>query len=171
MSKIRADEISNAADTGAPDFPNGLELSGSSATSFFRAALSSSQGIGSGSQSAVIFDTELVDNLNDYNTGTGRFTPSQAGYYLVGSRLNWNDIDTGVLTQVTIYKNGTRVAVKNEISGGSSKDIATNIMDIVHLNGTSDYVEIQAFNGDSVTRDVIGTGALDQSVFFAIRVI
>lgn len=80
--------------------------------------------------------TKLYDTNNFFDTATGRFTPTIAGYYLISSS---GYSDQGLAW--TIRKNGASFSgirfSANEIGSLST---------VVYLNGTTDYIDLSGYN-------------------------
>lgn len=90
---------------------------------------------------AVTFDTTLWNNGSCYNTSTGRFTPTVAGYYQLNSCVDAINSNTGPMTlgAVVIYKNGAAYKY-----GAYTQTKSPNVVvsAIVYANGTTDYFQI-----------------------------
>jgi hypothetical protein len=116
----------------------------------FEAYLSSSQSISSSTNTKAQFNTEVFDSDNCYDNSTNyRFTPTTAGKYFVYSAIrayagNNNDLDR---VGVKIYKNGSEWRNSFMDSGSTSTaHIETEqVLAILDMNGSSDYVEIFGF--------------------------
>jgi len=133
-------------------------------------------GLTYGTPAVVEYDTEEWDFGNYFDSTTNyRFQPTKEGYY----SIKWGvTIDAGASVGLfrahsQIHKNGVSVKYGTRFSGDSSAD---NIMDsyvsvgsvVIHFNGTTDYVDIQAFGattGGSATWNI--EGGEDKSYFFA----
>jgi hypothetical protein len=102
----------------------------------------------------VLFDTELWDSNTNY--ASSRFTPTVAGYYQINAALQINTPSPGF---VAIYKNGT------EYKRGAWNTVATSQQDfhvsgLVSMNGSTDYVEIYAYQTSGGARTPQGGAAL-----------
>ena len=100
----------------------------------------------------VIFNTEVFDTDNCYDTSNGRFTPNVSGKYFV--RANLYGTFGGAVPNLwffKIYKNGTRVMEEGYSAYGSNPGFVyvKSVSAIVEMNGTTDYVEIYAQVGVS----------------------
>ena len=112
----------------------------------FSAYLASSGGsIANATFTKLIFDTELWDT-NSY-FASSRFTPLVAGYYQINAAYQWSSSSAGF---ITIMRNGSEYK-RGEWSGSAQQDHACS--GIVYCNGSSDYVEIYAYqtSGGNVT--------------------
>ena len=94
----------------------------------------------------VTLGTGILDTDSDYDTSTGKFTPSSAGKYLIYSMVNiYSD---GQLRTVTpaIYRNGTEFSPFRATSwtGDQTEYYITSsaITTIMDFNGSSDYIQL-----------------------------
>lgn len=146
-SALAARITSAAADIGKPYFY----------------ATGNGQTVTSGSFQKGQFSTEVLDSDGYYDNATNyRFTPLVAGVYLVGVG-GGIAIDDGQIHNVGTYKNGVQQRVVSE-SAGATVTARPLIIDLVSLNGSTDYVEGFLFHNrgvDSTTGNVF---------FFALRV-
>lgn len=116
----------------------------------FVAQLSADQATTSGVWNKVIFNTFITNTLGvQYAVGTGRFTPTKAGKYLVFCSVRGTTTSTLTDTTVSITKNGTWSAtgtqqsfsvILDSVSGGGSGSTPLAFA-FVDLNGTTDWVE------------------------------
>lgn len=114
---------------------------GSSTGPAFRAYQSVGQAVPGGAATVVNFQTIVFDTDGAYNTANSRFTPHVEGYYqftagaAVSSQYTAN-------TVIGIYKNGVV-----EIDGvqTDSSTYRVTVTGLVYMNGSTDYVEAQAF--------------------------
>jgi hypothetical protein len=114
----------------------------------FRAYPGSSQSIPNATDTKVILANEDYDTNSNF--AVSRFTPSIAGYYLIKGSVGYAASRTSIAAY--IYKNGSFYSSGVRISGAT---IATSVVDIVYLNGSSDYVELYTrhLEGTSVGTD------------------
>ncbi|WBF78109.1 hypothetical protein MEP401_gp56 [Methylophilales phage MEP401] len=135
----------------------------------FRAQLISSQTISANTSTKVAFNNAVYDTNSNYNTSTYRFTPTVAGYYNVGAKCRMASAGGNTtLQQLYLYKNGslhntmmlldTTLTTYNELHGA----------DIIYLNGTTDYIELYAYIGNSGgTPTIVGGGGGNTSFWYA----
>lgn len=103
----------------------------------------------------VIFASEEYDTANCFSSS--RFTPNVAGYYLITGSLAWG---TGTfVVGVSMFKNGSRAKDGTYINSNASTGGVTTISAQVYLNGSTDYVEIYAYQASGGTIDVFTNGA------------
>ena len=100
-----------------------------------------SQSVPNNTVTKISFETELFDSDGCYDKDTNyRFTPTTAGYYYIYYQLkNANQTD---YIYSRIRKNGsTDLALEIHYTGADVDDMSKGFT-IVHLNGSSDYVEV-----------------------------
>jgi hypothetical protein len=129
----------------------------------FSAYQSSSTSLSSGTFTKVLFGTEEFDTNNNFASST--FTPTVAGYYQVNGAVNIDTI-TGQFI-AAIYKNGSRYkdGVWLSVVAQQTKSLVSSV---VYCNGTTDYLEIYAFNSGSTANTV--NIAVQGSYFNAVLV-
>jgi cytochrome c oxidase assembly protein Cox11 len=120
---------------------------GGNNTPAFSAYLNSGQSIPSSTVTTIAFDVENFDSDGCYSTSTYRFTPTEAGKYLIFAN-----------TRITNTGNNTsdlnleiRHSVQNSIlriSGGSQTQTTWSGSVIATMNGTSDYVYASFYHND-----------------------
>lgn len=107
----------------------------------------------SGTMSVSITPTKIqlgaedYDTSNAFDTATGRFTPTVAGYYSFIASCAYTTASSVV--QCRLAKNGFAVSI-----GGSGVASAQAVVsDLIYMNGTTDYVEL--FGYSVTTQNVI----------------
>jgi hypothetical protein len=142
----------------------------------FRAHLAGSQNLGGfNTDVKVAFDTVDIDTASWWDATNHRYTPQQAGYYKVSSQIfaapGIGGLTTLTSAYVFIAKNGTVVA-----QGGVGLAATTlgptfsGISDIVHCNGSTDYIETDADLGGTGTASITGN-ATSVATIMAIHLI
>ena len=106
----------------------------------FSAYQSVAQTLSSGVITVINFQTEEFDTDGAYNTSTSRFQPAVAGYYQINANVAVASSPSGV--NARILKNGTLWKAGGNASGNYA--YSSGVSSIVHLNGTTDFVEIAA---------------------------
>lgn len=136
-----------------------IQLLDTSAISAFRADTSGLSTIPSGLTGPTWFTafSETFDTTNAFNTSTGRFQPSVAGYYLISARASYSSSGlTATYVGVAIGKNGAIHALAATPSVGGYPHI--NVTDVVYLNGSTDYVQVGTLhNASGAASDVSGS--------------
>lgn len=126
----------------------------------FAATLSADQTISQNTYTKVAFDTETFDTNSNYNTTDRRFTPTQAGYYLIGLGLGM--IQNSGFMYGTIYKNGAM----DSVIYMTETDAGLHHSKLIYFNGTTDYVEAYArMNGGGQLKIFTGSGSFFYGYF------
>ena len=136
ITKIIADSITSGAIANTPAF---------------KANQASAQNLSNNANTVIIFETEVFDTDSDYNTSTGRFTPSVAGKYFFHATVRLDDsLNTGRFN-IAIYKNNTNSAFFQHRQSGNDLDNSVQISAILEANGSSDYFYISCFQEEGGT--------------------
>ena len=104
-------------------------------------------------------NTKQFDTANAYDATTNyRFTPQVAGYYQINGFVSFQSGTSGV-GLISIYKNGSRTLDGNQIPFTASAPPKLIISYVLYMNGTSDYLELYAYQSSG------GTINIDSSYF------
>ena len=96
---------------------------------------SAAQSIPANTPTKINFDTVEFDATSAFDIDNNRFQPSVAGYYQVNCGCG---VEAGAVQNFTsIYKNDVEYRRSTTSSEGGNTRLST----LVHLNGTTDYVE------------------------------
>ena len=119
----------------------------------FSATLSGNQTLAFNTLTRLPFNTETYDTNNCYDPTTNyRFTPNVAGYYSINSNVKFNGTFTRqYYFDVRIFKNGSlfnQALAGVSIAMGNGQDFNVCPSALVYMNGTTDYVEIYAYQYD-----------------------
>ena len=106
----------------------------------FSAYASASQSLTTGTQTKVIFGTESFDTNNNFSSN--RFTPTVAGYYQINGCTNIQGSSAVTRAFTGIWKNGSEYARGVDVPAVVN---ATNVSNVIYLNGSTDYVELYTF--------------------------
>jgi hypothetical protein len=147
---IAAAQVVGATDAGVPTtlgMGNGLQISGSilqqRVRPAFQAVRNTQQSVTSGVLTKVLFNVEVIDTNNCYDTTLARFTPNVAGYYFISSQIAAVD-NSGPAAYagiIVIYKNGSgQIAGRSAYADNGANTVSVNTM--IYMNGTTDYLEI-----------------------------
>lgn len=107
----------------------------------FSAYASSVQSLTNGVFNVMTINTEEFDTASAYNTTTYAFTPLVAGYYQVNGQVNF--ATTLALCFSGILKNGSRYKDGNWVN--QTANPASLVSSIVYLNGSTDYINLFAY--------------------------
>ena len=159
--------------------PSGATLTNSgTATGFgvntpaFSAERSSDQTITDQTRTTILFNNEFYDSSSAYDTSTGKFTPQVAGKYFVNANVQLNTNSNSNLSYafIEMYKNASVITEDVEDTrAGYGRKTTCDVTAIVDMNGSSDFILIQAF-----IAEVSASGAAtvrDMSTFQAFRII
>ena len=121
----------------------GLKWATASSTTFptFAASKTSAQTISAATWTKVTFNVEDWDTNSNF--ASDRFTPTVAGYYQISGMYTVNG--SGTESRCNIYKNGSSfktLGASNPYVAGSSNGGSA----LIYFDGSSDYVEIYAYN-------------------------
>ena len=100
----------------------------------------------------VRFDTESVADVTTNN----RITPTLPGYYRVTGNVCAISVPAGAHVIAWISKNGSRVSIGQQVTTGYAVSITS---DLIYMNGTTDYLELYAYNSYSSALALYVTGA------------
>jgi len=115
-----------------------------------------------GTFTKVQFDTKTFDTNTNYNTSTYRFTPTVAGYYQFNATVSFSSVGTAGQMCVSLYKNGTRSIDGMLLSQTATASCYSTVSGILYCNGSTDYVEVYAYQSTGSTQNV-GGGSLSQA--------
>ena len=115
----------------------------------FRAFMDSSvgnQSIGSGGNVKVTLNATQFNIGNCYATGTGKFTPTVAGYY----NITWQarvDSSTPDFVLARIFKNGSLHSDSRATESNAANSYPSAVNNsIIHMNGSGDYLEFYTYH-------------------------
>lgn len=125
----------------------------------FSARKTSAQSFTQNAFTRVIFNTEEFDTNSNFDTATGRFTPTVAGYYQINAGLVLQTLIRGT-SLVSIFKNGSEYKrgphINTDLATSTDGITALSVSGIVYCNGTTDYIEIHGFfSSPGVQADVV----------------
>lgn len=131
----------------------------------FSAFLGTNQSIPNNVFTKLNIDTETFDTNNSFNTSLFRFTPNVAGYYFFTGASNIAGSDYASLY---IFRNSARV--KDGIVGAAANaPYGVSVSGLVFLNGTTDFVELFAYQAQGTTRTASGGASLTYFDGFMVR--
>ena len=110
------------------------------------------QNIASGAYVKIALNTENFDTNNNFDSTTNyRFTPTVAGYYQISAQVTLGAIGTPGRGNTIIYRNGTQYKSGNLTLGNGSNNVGSALSVLIYFNGSTDYVELYAFQNSSST--------------------
>jgi len=121
----------------------------------FSAYVGSNQTLATGVTAKVQYNTEIWDTASAYDSSTNyRFTPLVAGYYQVNAGIGWTSVPTGEAF-ISIYKNGSEYKRGFDSANGAVvAPFGQTASGLVYCNGSTDYIEIYAYNGSAGNRTI-----------------
>jgi len=124
------------------------------------------QGIPSGVQTLVDFDTELYDTLGEFDIATDLFTPLRAGYYLIIAQV-WFTTTVANADYRAYIRHSVRGTIQTATIEAISVPTAVSIQlcQIVYLMPT-DTINIACWQNSGVNQNVFND---DQCTFLMIH--
>jgi hypothetical protein len=180
MSKLETNTIDNISGSstltiGDSNTSTIALKSGATLTNFpantpaFFAFMSANQTVPNSTATKIQIDTEVVDSDGKFDVSNYRFTPTVAGYYIIGGYFRLDSATDDAYATIYIYKNGS--AYYKDVEG-KFEVLTKHINQVVYLD-TDDYVEMyaQQYQGSSIT--VNGNSTLDTvaATFYGYKLI
>ncbi len=106
----------------------------------------------------ILFTFTDFDPLNNFDTAASRFQPRVAGRYQLTACVTWKTFADGAKGVASIYLNGAEhksVITRSPSTGAISSFITA----IIHLNGSTDYVELFAQHDTGASKDIDGASS------------
>ena len=148
---------------------NTAVAAGTNNTPAFFAFMSANQSVPNSTATKIQINTEVVDSDGKFDTSNYRFTPTVAGYYIIGGYFRLDSATDDAYATIYIYKNGS--AYYKDVEG-KFEVLTKHINQVVYLD-TDDYVEMyaQQYQGSSIT--VNGNSTLDTvaATFYGYKLI
>ena len=139
---------------------------GGDVTPSFLAYLGSNQNINNGTWTNVSYDTELYDTDNCF--ASSQFTPTTAGYYFVATNTRVSQPPADKRMIVRIRKNEAD-ATYHQVHSSYAADFSSSHATIVYMNGTTDYLDVQAYHATGSTEVLLAGIALNN--FYAYKLL
>jgi hypothetical protein len=83
-------------------------------------------------------------------------TPQRAGKYLIAGAARMDNITSGNICSLHIYKNGAAHFALSRITSSAAVQHQMSGSGIVHFNGTTDYAELFVWHNVGADRSLIG---------------
>jgi hypothetical protein len=112
----------------------------------FRAYANSTTSVANGVETKVTLGAEDFDTANCF--ASSRFTPNVAGYYWISAAMRCESLASA---QVVLWKNATKHSYGTNANAGT---FHSHVSDLIYLNGTTDYVELYAYQASGTTQNV-----------------
>jgi hypothetical protein len=124
----------------------------------FSAFFSGSQTINDNVSAVVALNNEEFDTNNCFdNVSTFRFTPNVAGYYQISGAVYFSTNTVNFVTAV-IAKNGSSLKYGPQ-AGNGAFTYGSTVCSIVYLNGTTDYVQLLAYQNSGTSKTLQSSAA------------
>lgn len=126
-------------------------------------------GMTASAENKIQFNAETVDAASCFDSTTNyRYTPNVAGYYLVVINVQATRA-AGDTSEAIIYKNGAvhTYGYYESATVTSPSVINSNVVDLIHMNGSSDYIEGYVYLPSGVTSIAGGTANTFMSIYRA----
>jgi hypothetical protein len=148
-------DIFTVSNTGVVTFANNIVQPNPTATvnvcSVYRSA---SQSINTGVFNRVQLNVSLFDTGSFFDTATNyRFLPTVAGYYNIYGNVAIGTSGAGQRI-VSVYKNGSEYRKLSVTLGITGTSATLGGSALISFNGTSDYVELWAFQDSGSTQTI-----------------
>jgi hypothetical protein len=119
----------------------------------FSAYASGGQNVANVTNTKIQFNNENFDTNNNFDSTTNyRFTPTVVGYYQINSVILFGGGANGFSAYSSIYKNGSQYLLSNlSTPNSNSYGAGCSVSAVIYLNGSTDYVEIYAYQSSGVT--------------------
>ena len=115
-----------------------------------RAYRNAAQNIDAGTSTKILIDSISFDTGGAVDVLTNnRITPTLPGYYIVTGNVRVNSVPDGQRITAWIYKNGARISDGSYSEQGAIGIPLSVANDLIYMNGTTDYLELWAFNSHS----------------------
>jgi len=141
----------------------------------FQAFLSGDQTLSHDTTTIVAWDGETFDTDSTFDTSNYRFTPNKAGKYFVYVTCNVDVTNGFYYASSEVLKNGSNISsarILNIWENLSSSDdsvegIFLTYHGIVEMNGSSDYLTVNAYQASGNAGNIKGT----RSIWGAYRIV
>jgi hypothetical protein len=135
---------------------DGVTINKITAAPAFSAYFTGSQTISDNVAGKVALNNETFDTNNCFDTSTYRFTPNVAGYYQISGTIYFAS-SSAYLAAVLVRSGYThKYGVQN---GNGQYTYGSTVTDIVYMNGTTDYVELYAYQNSGSSK-TLQTGGI-----------
>lgn len=122
----------------------------------YRVELSGDQSIPSGVATKIQFDTEIFDTNSNYDNVTNyRWTPTEPGKYLITAILLFENITASDVGICFIFKNGSTDSQNVVEAYANNVNVNPMVTALIDMNGTTDFIEIYAFQDSGANKNVL----------------
>ena len=134
-----------------------------------RAYRKAAQNIDAGTGTKILIDSISFDTGGAVDVLTNnRITPTLPGYYIVTGNVRVNSVPDGQRITAWIYKNGARISDGSYSEQGAIGVPLSVANDLIYMNGTTDYLELWAFNSHSSALALYVTSISRQNYLYVL---
>jgi hypothetical protein len=119
-----------------------------------RAYRNAAQDIYANGYTRVAIDTVSFDTDGVVDIANRRIIPNLPGYYIVMGNVRANAVPDGRWVTAAIFKNGALATYGTHVNQGAADYSASSASDLIYMNGTTDYLELCAYNSHSSALDL-----------------
>ena len=112
--------------------------------------------VASGTDTKMIYGTEIFDLSSAYNTSNGRFTAPEAGYYYFNANWRAGSMTSDGRVDISFWKNGSSDGAIGGNNQQNANDISSQGSTILNLS-TNDYVEIYVNQNGGATETTLNS--------------
>lgn len=130
------------------------------ASAYANVGLSGNQNIGNTVWTKVAIDTSYESSNITLDSGNNRLIPTVAGIYVVLGRVWKYDCTDTAQLGIRLTKNGGNISEDWEWEAqGSTKDTTAVGVAVVSMNGSTDFIEMEAYQDTGITRTLQGANS------------
>ena len=134
-----------------------------------RAYRNAAQNIDAGTSTKILIDSISFDTGGAVDVLTNnRITPTLPGYYIVTGNVRVKSVPDGQRITAWIYKNGARISDGSYSEQGAIGIPLSVANDLIYMNGTTDYLELWAFNSHSSALALYVTSISTQNYLYVL---
>lgn len=111
----------------------------------------------------IQYNNELFDTAGAFDSTTNyRFTPLVAGYYQINANATLGG--SSAMVAIYIYKNGNAASQSVGYFQAGVLNATATTSQLIYLNGSTDFVEIYAYQGSGTTYNLTNSNSFGVSV-------
>ena len=117
------------------------------------------QALGNAATTTLTWPTPATDSYSGYSSSTPtRYTPTVAGWYLVSGNIGFANTSVTGMRMAQVAKNGATAINQQALAAATTGyNSAIGVLSLVYLNGTGDYIELQANQSSGVALNSVVT--------------
>jgi hypothetical protein len=127
-------------------------------------ARTTAQSIPAGSAAALLFDSTIYDTHSSYSSANGRFTALQSGYYELTASTRFDAVNPNKTFRIVTRRNGVSEVNTTMQNFSETNDLMMSVTTQAYLT-VGEYLQVYAYNGDSVARNVTGNSEVTHASF------